>query len=697
MYLSARARLILEQFLSYSLPVSLKKLSKELNVSERTIRRDLKEVEDTLASYNLQLKKSSGMYHIQGTDKDIQNFRWYLLDLSYNEYSPEERQSRILKTLLKEEEGVKLVALANELNVTVSTVSGDLNKIEEQLPSEVSIERKRGAGVTLKATEISRRHLMSEIVGSQFPNYQLMKYFQERERSETTTTWVEERLLNLVDEELLQKVEKRIRSWRELEMIEVSDEAYINLIVHLSIAAERIIDGSFVPGSHYKQDILSSLEYETGVKLLADILGINQELIPKGEAVYAALYLQGLKSNKADQAFFENEDIQVILLAKKLIAAVETKLEKELPKEQLLKGLISHLKPTLRRLQQGMRIYNPLIQSIKQDYPELFKVLRTAFDSVYSGETAPDEEIGFLVLHFGAVLLQMESQNEFSGLVVCASGIGTSRMLVTRLQQKIPQMKQLQTVSLFELARKRKETKVDIIISTIDLGNVNFDYFLVSPILTEQELQQIDVYLKNKENSFGKKRNSRPQEVQVEVTVLEAVNLLKERQRYHDVVLSILENFSYMHLDEQLGATEDILRAICTRLLEKDPAIDVELLISILMRDETWSGFGIPNTSIAMFHARDEMIQQPFFQVFHLAEKIAIKGMDQSEMKVDQLVLLLAPEKYSQQGLRVLSYISVLFVDNTELMEVLQYGSDEEISNYFVRTLLDFLSVQIES
>lgn len=697
MYLSARARLILEQFLSYSLPVSLGKLSKDLNVSERTIRRDMKEVEDTLTAYDLHLKKEKGLYHLQGSDKDIQNFRWYLMDLSYNEYSPEERQSRILKTLLKEEEGIKLVALANELNVTVATVSGDLNKLEEQLPSEIKIERKRGAGVSLLATEISKRHLMSEIVGSQFPNYQLIKYFQEKEKSDATASWLEERLLNLVDERLLKRVETHIRSWREQEMIEISDEAYINLIVHLSIAVERIIDGSFVPTYDYEQDILSSVEYETGKKLLADILEIDQELVPEGEAVYAALYLRGLKSSQAVKGFFENEDIQIVLLAKQLITAVEAKLEKELPKEQLLKGLISHLKPTVRRLQQGMRIYNPLIQSIKQDYPELFKILRTAFDRVYSGPTAPDEEIGFLVLHFGAVLLQMEGQNEFSGLVVCASGIGTSRMLVTRLQQKIPQMKKLQTVSLFELNRKRKETKVDIIISTIDLGKVDFDYFLVSPILSEQELQQIDLYLKNKENGFSKKKASRSQETQAELTVLEAVDLLKERQNYHEVVLSVLENFSYIHLGEQLDLTEDILRAVCTRLLEKEPALDVELLIHLLLRDETWSGFGIPNTSIAMFHGRDEMIRQPFFQVFDLAEQITVKGMDQADMKVDKLVLLLAPEKYSQQGLRVLSYISALFVDNRELLDVLTYGSDEEVSNYFVRALLDFLALQIDS
>ncbi|MFD2388192.1 HTH domain-containing protein [Enterococcus rivorum] len=59
MYLSARARLILEQLLISQLPVSIKKVSEELNVSERTIRRDMKEVEDTLLAYDLKIKKKS--------------------------------------------------------------------------------------------------------------------------------------------------------------------------------------------------------------------------------------------------------------------------------------------------------------------------------------------------------------------------------------------------------------------------------------------------------------------------------------------------------------------------------------------------------------------------------------------------------------------------------------------------------------
>lgn len=689
MYLSARARLILEQLLINLSPVSAKQISEELNVSERTIRRDMKEVEDTLLAYNLAIQRKQGQLSLIGAKKEKQNFRWHFMDLSYNEYSPEERQQKILKALLKENEGVKLIGLANDLNVTVSTISNDLTKLEEWLPDSVKIERKRGLGVFLTGTEVQKRNLMSEIFSQQFPNYQLLKFFQEKSSNERTNEWFEERLMNLVDESLLWKVEGKIRQWREEESNEVSDEAYLNLVVHIAIIAERILEGNFVKTYASDKAFKNYPEFELAKKLLAEILEMDKDLIPEGEAAYVMLYLRGVKLRTADENFVENEDMQVIIFANKLINQVEKKLGQTLPKGQLLKGLVAHLKPTLRRLKQGLRIYNPLLQSIKNDYLELFEMIRRIFDQIYTGPKAPDEEIGYLVLHFGSIILQIEGENEFSGLVVCASGIGTSRMLVTRLNQRMPQLKHLTTVSLFELPKKMAEKKVDVVISTIDLGKVDFEYFLVSPILTEQELAQIEMFLKSKGTAYQKKVPKAEQKSQL--TLLEASNYLEEQQIYTSVVLAILKNFKYGRLAEQVGTIQDIILAICTQLLEKDPEVEVEMLVSALYSDEKWSGFGIPDTKIGLFHARDGSIKQPFFQLFILEEPISIKSMNDSDLLVDKLVLLLAPEKFSQQGLEVLSFISANFVDNAELFHLLEYGSVDEVSTYFVQQLLQYL------
>ncbi|WP_086312195.1 mannitol operon transcriptional antiterminator [Enterococcus sp. 7F3_DIV0205] len=688
MYLSARARLILEQLLINKRSVLMNELAEDLSVSERSIRRDLKEVEEVLDSYKLKLVKEHGILLLNGHDSDKQRFRWQLMDLSYNEYSPEERQQKILKLLLKEE-SLKLVGLANDLNVTVSTIGNDLTKIEEQLPKNVEIERKRGFGVSLKADEAQKRRLMSELFGQQFPDYQLLKFFQDKSRDLVTSERIEGRLLDLVSEPLLKKVEQTIKIWRNNNLETISDEAYANLIVHISISVERMIAGNYIQACTSSDEMTSYPEFITAQGLLADILEMEPEFVPAGEAAYITTHLRGVKTTESTIHLLENDELEVMLLVNKLIERVESELKQELPKELLTKGLIAHLRPTLRRLQQGMRIYNPLIHSIKQDYADLFKVVRRAFDQVYKKNSAPDEEIGYLVLHFGAVLLQLESENSFSGLVVCASGIGTSRMLVTRLRQRIPQLKKLETVSLFELGRKKAEGHYNIIISTIDLGSVDFDYFLVSPILTERELSQISVFLKSLHNGYHKQIAEQEQAVQL--TLLEATHFLEQRQLFTSIVLTILKNFSYSNLNKNLGTMEDTIRVICTQLLEKAPALDVEALVRTFLYDGNWKAFGIPGTKIGMFHARNETIKEPFFQLFSLEQPIFIETMDQTKIAIDRIVLLLAPEKFSQEGLEVISYISTLFVNDQHMIQQLEQGMNEEITTYVVQKLLTFI------
>ncbi|WP_086444110.1 BglG family transcription antiterminator [Candidatus Enterococcus lemimoniae] len=691
MYLSARARLIMEQLLTSNRSVSINELAEDLSVSHRTIRRDLKEVESTLTSYQLTLAKEHGILSLVGLDSDKQRFRWQLMDLSYNDYSPEERQQKILKVLLKEE-SVKLVGLANDLSVTISTISNDLTKIEERLPNTVKIERRRGFGVSLKANEVQKRQLMSELFGQQFPDYRLLKFFQEKSRDHTTNEWVEDRLLDLVSETLLKKVECSVKSWRNNNIEGINDEAYANLIVHISISVERMIAGNFIQPNGTGEKMTQYPEFTVAKNMLADILDMEAEFVPDGEAAYVTTHLRGVKSTESTVYNLENEELEIMMFVKKLIANVEAELGQKLPKELLTKGLIAHLRPTLRRLKQGMRIYNPLIQSIKQDYEALFKVVRRAFDQVYQDKTVPDEEIGYLVLHFGAVLLQLESENSFSGLVVCASGIGTSRMLVTRLRQRIPQLKKLETVSLFELGKRKAEGKYTVIISTIDLGQVDFDYFLVSPILTERELSQISVFLKSLHSGYHKKIAQEEQAVQL--TLLEATHFLEQQKMFTSIVLAILKNFNYSKLNENVGTMEDTVRVICTQLLEKAPGLNVESLVSTFLHDGNWKAFGIPDTKIGLFHARNESIKEPFFQLFSLEQSILIETMDHTRMPVDRIILLLVPEKFSQEGLEMISYISTLFVDDQQMIQLLEHGANEEITSYFVQKLLSYLEMR---
>ncbi|NLZ80898.1 MAG: PRD domain-containing protein, partial [Clostridiales bacterium] len=82
------------------------------------------------------------------------------------------------------------------------------------------------------------------------------------------------------------------------------------------------------------------------------------------------------------------------------------------------------------RLKNNMLISNPLLQQIKDTYPEIFEkcsYVGKLIEKTYVYKV-PETEIGFLAMHFGAAIVRVENKKEYNRKVkigiVCASGIG---------------------------------------------------------------------------------------------------------------------------------------------------------------------------------------------------------------------------------------------------------------------------------
>src|SRR5699024_8575093 len=120
----------------------------------------------------------------------------------------------------------------------------------------------------------------------------------------------------------------------------------------------------------------------------------------------------------------------VTYLASALIQYVSDNVHHDLTQNHsLFNDLVAHLKPSLYRLEQGLTIHNPLLGEIMEDYNDLFHLLEDAVEHIYPDIIFPDDEIGYLVFHFAAALLKDETTANFRALVICSSGIGTSKIL----------------------------------------------------------------------------------------------------------------------------------------------------------------------------------------------------------------------------------------------------------------------------
>ncbi|WP_111645746.1 BglG family transcription antiterminator [Paranoxybacillus vitaminiphilus] len=693
MYISARERKILDILLSHDKGIPVRELAEQLNVSNRTVHRDLKGVERILQDYHLQLVKKSGVgIQIVGDDHNKKELQLHLFHLSHTEYTPEERQTIVLITLLEAVEPVKLLSLANDLNVTVATISHDLDKISENIERYgLSLIRKRGYGVEIAGSESAKRRMMSELLFNHFGEYEFLSLMKEsiQKRSAETLNIVTEKLLGLIDKKNLLIIERQIENIKDELPFTIADSSYVALVVHLALAVERIIQGESINfDPQYLETIRVTKEYKTAEKIARSLENVFDITIPNEEIGYITMHLMGAKLRDRQDYMLEEASFEVGIKAQELIRFVSHELNVDLTDDYpLFQDLVVHLKPAIYRIQHNMGIANPLLSKIVQDYPELFSTLEKGVEEVFPDLTVPREEIGYLVLHFASALLR--ERKGLHALVICSSGLGTAKILATRLKKEIPDIVHIQHTSVFELKEADME-QYDLIVSTVPLHNFTGHYFVVSPILQEREITTIKKFLENQKVKAPKEPDHPLMEGAVKVA-----EKLKSVQKVSETIVNILNGFVLQKLDGD--SVEEALSEACHRLYQRGVISDKEQVLTQLLNREKIGGLGIPETPFALYHTRSPAIILPSFTIYTLTKWQTVTGMHEKQMKVNKILLLLAPESAAQEMLSVLSHISSLIIKDEESIALFASEDDEKIYSFLSHHLEKFFYEYIEN
>jgi mannitol operon transcriptional antiterminator len=696
-FISARERRILQLLLESDDYYTVKGIAQELEVSERTVHRDLVGVEDILTQYDLTLQKKAGVgVQIDGQDSSRAELKSYLVDLTITEYTQQERVTLILCKLLESADPIKLVGLANDLKVTVATVSHDLDKAEEWLEKmQLSLIRKRGYGVQVEGAEALKRHAMSSLLALEFNDsdfFTLLKKSIQNKSQGSVLQSASERLLGLVDRTKLLKVETIVDDVNNELPYMIADSAYIGLIVHLTLAVERIQKGEKIEiDGEYLSTLVNTKEFG-----FASIIGTKLEesfnvLIPEAEIGYITMHLRGAKLRNTGDYYLEETNYPILVKTKELIRYVDNHLNADLAtNESLLEGLVTHLGPATHRVRQNMNIHNPLLTKIKADYADLFQLLEEALKEIFPGVSIPDEEVGFLVLHFGSALEGRFQHNEVNILAVCSSGIGTSKMLATRLKQELPEIQTIKSASLFELQDEDPES-YDLIVSTIPLPDYEGEYIKVNPFLTEEEATRIRSTLQKK--SMMKKRSTveKPKKDKESLFISndEANIWFRKAGIYSTTISSVLELFRVNQSEQK--EVEKLLEEECMRLEKLNAITHSPEVKDALLKRESISGVGIPETSLALFHTRTPEVKKSVFTIGRLMEPIQRKAMDGSLIEMDTVLLQLAPEDSPVESIEIMSYISSLIIESNESIALFSESNQESIGLYLANKMKSYV------
>ncbi|MFC4101888.1 PRD domain-containing protein [Paenibacillus xanthanilyticus] len=647
--------------------ITVAEIAESVRVSARTVHRELQDIETALNDAGIALLRKSGSgLALDAEPEKLDAFRRTLkhADVTGLGHGAQERKVLTMLRLIEESEPTKLFALAHELQAAIPTISSDLDEWESLLTgSGLALERRRGYGVELQGSERAIRRFIFRLARQFLDPADLFEAADDAAGHSP----IRERLLELIGLEGFFRVEKALWRLEEQHRTNLSEESYTLLVLRLAIALSRYLAGRIVdamPEESTPSDWERAHAY-------ARFLDVN---LPERELAYAAHLLSGWDASEQVPVAEHFPQIELVV---ELIAEVESRLGVSLMRDRsLIEGLLHHMEPALQRIREGQQIRNPLLLQIKRDYAELFEAIREATARKLSGYELPEEEIGFLTMHFGAAL---ERANLLTvpvrALLVCTSGIGSSKMLAVRITKELPQIELIGRVSWFEAVRT-PPSDYDLIISTVDLPIKPERYIKLSPLLTSEETERLRKFVHKLAAAPTVARNetSRPQ-VSAAPTELNAIARLAGLRDYALEAHALIERFDAITLACPPGAEfEAVLQDICGYALKLGALTAPAPVVAGLLERERHGSQLIPDTELALVHTRSDAVRFPLLLLFRLDHPVALSGGAGAR----QLLLMLAPHELSKSALAILSEISALLL-LPETLALLEDGDTEQI------------------
>ncbi|MGQ4677460.1 BglG family transcription antiterminator [Paenibacillus polymyxa] len=682
MNITKRQSDIVEYLLEQPHEVTAGEIAEKINVSTRTVHRELGAVECWLAAHEVKLEKKSGIgIYVDADPNQLASLREQLLQTKSDDYSAEERKIVVLCMLLDTQEPIKLLALASDLKVTVTTVSHDLDELRGWIADRgLVLVRRRGYGVEITGREIDKRRAISELALEYLDESAL---FSSREELRPVTR-VTEKLLEMIGRENLLTVENALWQPHDQWLKNMVESKYMELLIQICVSLARLRLGYVVDHRaslpYSKTDSEENIMLRTAMveRICAELSAALAIDFPDQERSYFRLLFRDAEDHST--RLLPLDDLVLLELVHELIRRVETEIGTPLAEDRVLReGLIAHMAPVLKRLREGKSIRNPLLQQIRKDYGSLFDSVKKAAADMTEMEV-PDEEIGFLVMHFGASLERLRQlQREVRAIVVCTSGIGSSRLLATRLAKELPQIKIVDRASWYEATRIPKED-YDLIISTVELPLEPDRYLKISPLLTQEESDRLRHFI---QHITLNQLNDHPQEQAVQPG--QGMEWLTGLRKSLEEIVHIVQQFQVYPLENQGMDMSATIEAICMLEAVRGNVTEPSVVAEQLVERERQGSQVISDTSVALIHTRSPYVRQPSLTLYRLAEPL-LADVDE---QVECVLLMLGPRELPKESLEVLSEISALLLQE-DMITLLEHGSRDQIANYISSELAEF-------
>lgn len=692
MNITPRAKQILTVLLAQEQPISVGELSEQVGVSKRTVQREFDGFPKVLEPFQLQFISKTGVgIWIQGESQNKKEFSAQLKGQSSADYSDKSfRRKSIILELLREKGLKKIFWYSNKFQVSDATISADLEAIEEWLANNnLTLTKKPGSGVTLLGSEEDYRRAIRAFVSENIDAEVMHQaYAMDITESKSYQQFANSGLGQMLNGDILKRVANSVGQIQHERIEKLTESAYTGLLIHIAIAMNRILKHETVD---FNKTWLSHFEEDDDYQLAEQIvcqLELEFEInIPPVEISYICLHIKGSKHEK-----FENtqnytqkpENMGLKSLINDLIQAFDQEKAYFLKQdEEFLNGLLAHLQPSIVRLAYDMQIDNPILEDIKRDYPEIYakcENMRPILEQ-WTSKSVPDAEIGFLAVHFGAALVRLAERSESARVVdigvICASGIGVSRLMASKLQKIFRNRVRITPYGKREITPEIVQRE-DFFIVSMHMDDLQAHVIEVNPLLNQADIEKIHAAFAQYEHLPKQKVSVAHPTTQLDIA---KIHILTGKMQH------IIRTFTLRQLPQSLTfsaslehianvATED---TVARMIICKDIATREKLSTQIFSE-----------LSFALLHARTDGVTKPTFCAIIPQDGDSFTSMDFRDIKVVFGMLIPNNDEFTLNS-QLLGHISASLVDNDRMIDATQQGDVPAVQYVLDDIFKDFL------
>ncbi|WP_051624245.1 BglG family transcription antiterminator [Clostridium akagii] len=505
--INERCAKILYHIINEQEPIKLIELSEMFKVSMRTIRYDIEKIDEFLLSNDLTpIGKNSNLGISYMVNKEhIKKLKVLICNKKFNEYilNSDERVSYILLSMFESNEYVVIDTLAESIKVSRSTIINDLKKVRKWLKDhKLKMQAIPSKGIKIIGNEKYYRSAILYLL------FESLKFIGTDSISKTETInpkMLNEKFNNIFDDLDIEVIKETVGIAEKQLNKYLLDESYSSLVLHIALAIKRIQFGKDIHMSSNELKILKvSNEFSVAsvmVKTLEEKFNIN---FPIDEVGYITLHLlSGKENSKKSEIHKDVNWVQIEALSSKIIENVGKQMGVDFgDNDEIYEGLLKHLIPTIYRLKNNLPLYNPMLNEIKEQYSLMFDKVRSSIEPLekFIGQKIPDEELGYITLHFGAAYERKKNKHKavYNVILICSTGVGTSKLLESRLNSEFHNFRIIENVSSHQVKFMNLE-KIDLILSTIPLEYFYKPILIVSPMLPDKDIEKINKFCR--ENS----------------------------------------------------------------------------------------------------------------------------------------------------------------------------------------------------